>query len=271
MFEQAVWIVLVMCVCCGWNLRTAYAEDDAVEDKDAATRQEHTAQGRLAAKHFQALYGPAWKRVDLAGLPVKGDPEAPVKMLVFHDFECPPCERFHSQTMTALRSHYKDKIAIYFVHFPLSSKCNPNLQRDMHPGACMAATAASCAQRQGKFWEMNDLLFEHVRERADVHDARPITTSLMVSFAERLKLDQQAFTACLDDPAILAEIKRQVAMGTSLNVNATPSPRLNGYLPFGRTMNTLEFLSPQIDRLLEIAAEAGATPSGEGGGKAASP
>jgi len=245
-----VWVSLVVFGGGAALFHTSYTQAIGEASKELAEKR-----GKVQAQAIDKLYGPDWEHIDLTGLPVKGNPDSPVKLIAFEDFECPPCNLFRLQSIAPLYSLYKDKIAIYFVHFPLSSQCNPNLQRDMHPGACIAATAASCAQRQDKFWEMHDALFDYMLEGFQNKEHRSITKPLVMSFADKLKLNPQQFTACLDDPAIQAKIKDQIAMGVKLNVRGTPSWTLNGHRPKEQVAPTVEYLAPQIERLLSIAAD----------------
>lgn len=83
--------------------------------------------------------------------PALGDPNAPVTIIEFSDFECPFCRRFWQETLPQIKAEYIDTGKARFVYrdFPLS----------MHPGAFPAALAANCANQQGKFWEMHDKIF----------------------------------------------------------------------------------------------------------------
>jgi protein-disulfide isomerase len=93
-------------------------------------------------------------RVDVANgtLPVLGNPNAPVKIVEFSDFECPFCRRFYQDTFPQLKKEYIDtgKVALYYRHLPLP----------MHPNAKPFANAAECANEQGKFWQMHDQIFK---------------------------------------------------------------------------------------------------------------
>jgi len=83
---------------------------------------------------------------------VLGDPNAPVTIIEFSDFQCSFCARFHSQTLPQIKSQYIDtgKVKLIYRDFPLHS---------IHPDAQKAAEAAECAGDQGKYYEYHDLLF----------------------------------------------------------------------------------------------------------------
>jgi len=84
--------------------------------------------------------------------PVLGNAAAPVTMIEFSDFQCPYCLRFWQETLPQIKQAYVDTGKVKFVYrdFPLS----------FHPGAMPAAQAANCANKQGKYWEMHDLIFK---------------------------------------------------------------------------------------------------------------
>jgi protein-disulfide isomerase len=82
---------------------------------------------------------------------VRGNPQAPVVVIEYADFQCPYCARAH-KALTDLRDEYGDKLCLVYRHLPLS---------DLHPFAGFAAEAAEAAGVQGKFWEMHDALFEY--------------------------------------------------------------------------------------------------------------
>ena len=92
-------------------------------------------------------------QVSLDDDPVKGNPNAPVTVVEFSDFQCPFCSRFFQQTLPLIEENYIDTGKIKFVYkdLPLDN---------LHPNARAAHIAAECADEQGKFWEYHDVLFE---------------------------------------------------------------------------------------------------------------
>jgi protein-disulfide isomerase len=125
------------------------------------------------------------------------------QLVVYGDFECP-------YTAAAMRDvgHLLDSGAAFevvFRHFPL---------RSIHPHAQAAAEAAEAADRQGRFWEMHDLLFRTQRHLEDAH---------LRHQSERLSLDLMRFESDLLDPAIATRVERDVESGTRSGVEGTPS------------------------------------------------
>jgi protein-disulfide isomerase len=118
--------------------------------------------------------------------PAMGSKGAKVVVFEFSDFECPFCARFSSDVLPKLKTDYVDtgKVRIAFRHLPL---------RAIHRYAVPAARASACAANQGRFWDYHDRLFEH-------QDA--LTQSDLVSHAVAVGLDMEAFSACLEKPAV---------------------------------------------------------------------
>ncbi|MBT3222820.1 MAG: thioredoxin domain-containing protein, partial [Proteobacteria bacterium] len=84
-----------------------------------------------------------------SSIPFRGPSDAPVTILLFEDFQCPFCKTLASSIEALI--HRRDDVRVGFVHFPMHGGCNATeLRRDMHKYACGAATAAVCAQKQGK-------------------------------------------------------------------------------------------------------------------------
>jgi protein-disulfide isomerase len=90
-------------------------------------------------------------RVDTSGSPAQGPSDAKVTMVEFVDFECPFCGRYARDTLPQVRREYGDRIRYVSRQFPL----------DIHPDAAGAARAAVCANEQGHYWQLHDLLFAH--------------------------------------------------------------------------------------------------------------
>jgi formate-nitrite transporter family protein len=99
---------------------------------------------------------------------------------------------------------------VVFRHFPLTN---------IHPHAQAAAEAAEAASRQGRFWEMHDLLFRN-QSRLEPGDLR--------RYAERLGLDVEHFESDLADRPITARVDRDVESGVESAVDGTPSLFIDG-------------------------------------------
>ena len=147
--------------------------------------------------------------IKVAGQPAMGPASAPVLLVLFSDFQCPYCKRF-SGTLKEVRKNYGDKVRLVFLQFPLT---------EIHPYAQQAAEAALCAQAQGHFWEMHDLLFEDQSNLKDVD---------LKSRAGKLGLDVGAFGSCMDSARYGNQIKEDLRAGATAGVEGTPALFING-------------------------------------------
>lgn len=145
--------------------------------------------------------------VETEGHPSRGPEDAPVTLLEFSDFECPFCARLRP-TMERLKEKYGENVRWVFRQFPLA----------MHPHAQKAAEASLCANDQGRFWEMHDLLF-----------VRPVALSEpeILAKATRLDLDMTEFRNCLETRKHIERIQRDLREGLAAGVRSTPSVFVN--------------------------------------------
>jgi protein-disulfide isomerase len=144
---------------------------------------------------------------------VQGKPNAPIQIIVYSDFECPFCSRVNP-TIEQVQKTYGDKVAVAFKHYPLP----------FHQSAEPAAVASLAAHKQGKFWEMHAKLFAN---------QRGLTRDNFVAFAKELGLNVDKFQKDLDDPALKAWVKEDMAEGSKFGVNGTPASFINGRLVSG--------------------------------------
>jgi protein-disulfide isomerase len=164
-------------------------------------------------------------RVDVstANAAVVGPPAAPVHIVVFTDFECPYCFEAE-QTLAHLREKYGDRVALYYLNYPL-----PN-----HVYARPAAVAAMCAAAQGRYAEFHDFLFAHQQELAHANYAE---------WAAAAGLDRAAFEACEASGAADQRVDQDIREGIAAGVAATPTFLVNGRLV------------PDAEALQEVVAE----------------
>ncbi len=76
----------------------------------------------------------------------------------YSDYECPFCRRAH-RIVRRLVGKYSDRVRLVHINVPLDHSCNPMVKRPFHKHACECAQASLCADEQGRFWRMNDLLY----------------------------------------------------------------------------------------------------------------
>lgn len=153
---------------------------------------------------------------------VKGDPDAPITMVEFSDYQCPFCQRHFLQTYPKLMEKYVDtgKVRYVFKDFPLTS---------IHPQAVAAANAAHCAGQQEEYWPMHDRLFIEQSRWSGNSEANTV----FKTFASELGLDTDKFNACLDAEQFNDDIFSDLQEGISAGVTGTPAFFINGVFVSG--------------------------------------
>lgn len=166
-----------------------------------------------------------------------GPDDAYATIVVYADFQCAYCAAFAPALIQTQRSHPED-IRIIYRHFPLIG--TPD--EPVNDKAALAMQAAEAAGRQGKFWEMHDLLYgryvEWATEGAALDEAAFI--AWLGSRAEELELDRTQFEADLTDPALAAAAQAAWESGRTLGIPSAPFALLNGQsLNLGEQMDIL--------------------------------
>ena len=145
--------------------------------------------------------------------PVIGNTDAPITIIEFSDFQCPFCARFHTQTFPLILEQYIEtgKVKLVFRDFPIQS---------IHPNALPASIAAECANEQGKFREMHDMLFDNQNQwnKQKTVDA----LSLFSKYATEIQLEQKTFDSCLTSGKYIDEIRKDLDDGRNYGVSGTP-------------------------------------------------
>lgn len=184
------------------------------------------------------------------GEPVRGNPDAPVTIVEYSDFQCPFCARGF-QTMEEVLAKYPEDVKFVFQHFPLTQ---------IHPWAKPAAIATECAANQNPeaFWTLHDAFFEN---------QKAITPTNVVEKGKEyladsgIDLDQWA--TCSGDTsseaykAAEAEVEAELATGQELGVSGTPGFFVNG--EFLNGAQPITAFEPLIER-----AKGGGTMESEG-------
>jgi protein-disulfide isomerase len=169
--------------------------------------------------------------------PVLGDRQgALVTVVIFSEFQCPFCARLHP-TLKDLLARYPGQVRVVYRHNPLA----------FHPAALPSAKAAQAAGRQGRFWEMADLLFGS-RERLQEPEH-------FVALANQLGLDPRRFEADMASPEVAAEIAEDQAEAERLGARGVPTAYVNGTLLVGA--QPLQAFVDRVEAVLPQARRAG--------------
>jgi protein-disulfide isomerase/uncharacterized membrane protein len=169
-----------------------------------------------AAREFEQ--GPV-RNLDLAGLPVKGPADAPVRVVEFSDFLCPFC-RSLAGAFASFMPQAGNRVALYFKNYPLDQSCNPSLRATIHPGACALALGALCANEQGKFWPYHDKVYASPPPNPSVKD--------VARLAGEAGLNAAALETCALSAKTRERLGAQIAEAQAVGVNSTPTVFING-------------------------------------------
>ncbi len=168
-------------------------------------------------------YAETMKKIDVAGRPVRGNPDAKVTIVNFDDFECPFCARMHSTLMTEILPEYGDKIKIVYKDYPLP----------MHPWAKHAANDANCLAKESApaYWQFAD--YVHANQRAisgsqkDVQNSFNELDHATLDIGKKNGADATRLQACIKaQPEDV--MKASIAEADTVGVNATPTVFVNG-------------------------------------------
>ena len=145
--------------------------------------------------------------------PVIGNPNAPITIIEFSDFQCPFCAKFHIQTLPKIMEEYiKDgKVKLVFRDFPIQS---------IHSNALLASAAAECANEQGKFKEMHDKLFENQNEWNNKNTDNVII--LFNQYSLEMEIEEEKFDSCLRNGKYIKEIQKDLEDGRAYGISGTP-------------------------------------------------
>ncbi|MGI0063573.1 MAG: DsbA family protein [Nitrosopumilaceae archaeon] len=194
----------------GYILGTETAQSSETVIKNAKDMADKT-----SSKQPQSQSNPSSSiiSVSLDDDPVKGDPNAPITIVEFSDFQCPFCARFFTTTFPLIEKNYIETGKVKFVYrdFPIPS---------IHQNAIPAAIAAECADEQGMFWEYHDKIFENQILWQDLDNQNVVRT--FEQFAKELALDTDTFNTCLESAKYLDEVQNDLNDGISYGVAGTP-------------------------------------------------
>jgi len=179
---------------------------------------------------FILLIGAVWGMVKLSDKPsdtgqamilgsvlpddwIKGDKEAKVVLVEYGDFQCPACAAYHPLVEKLVAEYGKDFQFVY-RHFPLQQ----------HANAKPAAYASEAAGKQGKFWEMYNLIYSRQKDWSEKKNADDI----FLEYAGSLGLNLDQFKKDRDSQEAKDKVKKDYDSGIANKINATPTFFLNG-------------------------------------------
>ena len=188
--------------------------------------------------------------IDVAGRPIRGNPNAKVTVINFDDLECPWCARLHQSLFPNTMARYKDKVRFIY-------KDNP-LPPEMHPWAMHAAVDSNCLAMQSGdvYWQYVDYLHSHGQEVTGPDRNLPRSYQALDRIARQEatlgKLDAGKLDACLAKQDE-SEVKQSLHEAEGLRVESAPAVFIDGERVDGAVPE--EQLWMVIDRALRAAGE----------------
>jgi protein-disulfide isomerase len=186
------------------------------------------------AGDFATVTPGQWPQPDGTSL---GDPQAPVLVEVFEDFQCPACKRFSDGIEPEILDTYvaTGKVHYVFMQYPFIG--NESAQ---------AAKASLCAADQDRFWDYKELVFANQTGE----NVGAFLDNRLVAFAESLGLDADVFRDCLQSDQHIDTITAEFRRGNELGTTGTPSVFVNGVHVAPGFVPTVEQLSEAIEAAL---------------------
>ena len=149
----------------------------------------------------------------------KGNPQARVKIVEFIDFQCPACAYGVKYLKTFFEQHPND-IYLQVRYFPLTN---------MHHHAMISALYSECAARQGKFWDLNDLMMPQQSQWAQLISPEPVFKAM----AAQVGMNIEQLNACLISDEARKVINDEKSLGQSIGIGSTPTYFINGKMVVG--------------------------------------
>ena len=145
-------------------------------------------------------------QLNLKGTYPLGNEKAKVAIVEFTDYQCPFCLKHNNKTLPLIKKQYIDSGKIKYIvkDYPLG----------FHNLALSAALSTRCAGKQGKYWDMHDLIFAN---------QRALKENVFTTFAAQLSLDMTLFAECLKDTAMKGLIENDMTEAEAIGVQGTPA------------------------------------------------
>ena len=174
----------------------------------------------------------------LDGASILGDPNAMITVVEFGDYQCTFCYKFHQDTMKKIDDNYISSGKVNFVYkdFPLNGEASK-----------IAAEASYCAQKQGKFWQYHNIVFDNWNGE----NTGWVTGNALLEFAKYSELNIEEFNTCMNNSEYKEKVLQNEQFAREINIDATPSflifsenevYRIIGAQPFERFEQVFEEL-----------------------------
>jgi protein-disulfide isomerase len=178
-----------------------------------------------------------------------GDPNAPIQMVEYSDFQCPFCAKFSEETEPRLMEEYVATGKVYFIY--------RSMGRFIGQESVDAAEAAYCAGDQGKFWEMHDIIFANQTGE----NVGNYTPKRLNAFAETIGLDVGQFRSCFEGGDKTSQVNQDQVDGGAAGISATPAfvliytvdgetktQKIDGAVPFEEFQKAIDQILAEIEQ-----------------------
>ncbi len=174
-----------------------------------------------------------------------GMADAPVTLDVYEDFQCPVCAEYSLSVEPILVSQYVMPGTLRIVHHDIAILGRGGTEDESK----LAATGATCAERQGKYWNYAHWVYNN----QDGENAGGFRRDRLTAIAEAAGVEPTAFSTCLDDASAIQVVAGTTTDAVNLGINSTPTMYIAGQQIVGLKS------AQELGALIEAAA-AGASP-----------
>jgi protein-disulfide isomerase len=207
------------------------------KQKDAQTAAQ-AEQARLANEKAKNV-----RRSSAARDHIYGNPDAPISLIEYSDYECPFCKNFH-QTAKAIVKAFDGKVNWVYRHFPLSFH-NPGAQKEAEASECINELGGNDA-----FWKYTDAIYERTKSNGN---GFPLTQ--LGPLAKELGLDEQLFSQCYESGKYAGRVKEDLDEGTRIGITGTPGNIIlsnqSGEVVLKAGAQPLEAFKSDIEKMLD--------------------
>ena len=171
-----------------------------------------------------------------------GDPNAPVTIEIFEDFQCSSCVKYTFLVEIQITDTYVASGDVYYIyrHYPFLDDNAPGDESDQ------SAIASMCAADQGRFWEYHSILYANWNGL----NGGAFSNRRLAAFAETIGLDMIEFEDCFNSRRHYDEIMQDYQRGSIMGTHGTPSMFINGEIIMPGYVPTFEAVQQTVDALL---------------------
>ncbi|HSW30555.1 MAG TPA: thioredoxin domain-containing protein [Longimicrobiales bacterium] len=173
----------------------------------------------------------------------KGDPDAPITIAEFSDYQCPGCGAFVLTVKPQIELNYiqNGKAKFVYYDFPLIS---------IHPYSFLAARAGRCANDQGKFWEFQNIIYRN----QSTWVTKTSVEGDFVDYAVQAGAEKKTFEACLKSDAHADVVSANLRLAEELGIEGTPTVMISMGRGMARRLMSFDYASIR-DAIETLVAE----------------